>query len=319
MRQILKKFLFYFLLLSGVFFLSAHNLWSQTNLSENPDIADNSDPFESIDPDDPYFVDGFLSPPNLERDNNKTDGVNTVDPDLLKIEIKKLEQIDRSPICPKSVAKTTVYYPAGTGNKQLDNFLAKEAKEAFERARAIFQENFNLEDKDGRTCQTSPYYKMQAREVFDIYQPRPGLISLVVTNNISSESSNHPSTTMSFIAFDVKAFRQLGLGDLFTDPQKSIPLFWAYIVSKWCSLNQDLPDFYGGDPCEPGFIPPLPPDLAKAKTLEALGNAVITKEGLFLILDPYESWGYASGFGILSIPKDDLLTMGASPLLWTNK
>ncbi|MDR1608027.1 MAG: RsiV family protein [Deltaproteobacteria bacterium] len=278
--------------------------------------------------DDPYSRDGFYTPNNEEKKESRRDGPgNTIAPNLPKLIIKEVSRVDAAPLCPKYTAKTTVYYPAGTGAEWLDNLLAKEAKSTLSKTKPIFLEAFEGFGGEGQEiCLNSKkVLQFEARRVFDAYSPKPGIISFLFTANIDT-GGNHPSTEFTVATFNLKTGRELTVKDLFPNPEKSLPQFWEYIVDGTCAFAEGifgggatLPAKYGDAPCERETVPDPPRSFLKAKQLAELGNVTLTKDGLFIYLDPYECWGYVAGSVTVSYEISDLLEIGASPNLWAKK
>jgi hypothetical protein len=111
--------------------------------------------------------------------------------------------------------------------------------------------------------------------------------------------------------------QELTASNLFTDPAKSLPLFWERIYRSTCAMGHETAaSYYGSPDCAAGTVPPLPEQLTPTSTLDGLGHAVITNLGLTISLDPYDGWSWADGDVTLDIPKADLIKMGADPELW---
>ncbi|MDR2140660.1 MAG: hypothetical protein LBR11_02550 [Deltaproteobacteria bacterium] len=297
-------------------------LWAQNQIEGELEIFDPES--------DPYFVDGFTTPFNSEKEANRVDGPgNSIDPALPKVEIQELSWQAANPDFPPLSAKVSVYYPARTGSLTLDQRLALEAQDMLAKGQQIFSPEFLADmtpaEEDRQRLIDSNYSKVfQARRTFDLYSPRPGLISLLFTANLDT-FGNHPSTEFYSASFEVASGRELTLQDVFPDWAQSGPKFWAYLKKGFCALKESentLPRYFSSVEFEAKSCaadPPLPKIYQAPQTLRELGNPVLTKDGLFLFLGPYDGYGYVMGPISLSIPKKDLLEMGASPSLWAKK
>jgi hypothetical protein len=110
--------------------------------------------------------------------------------------------------------------------------------------------------------------------------------------------------------------KELAASDLFGDPSVSIPHFWAKIFREGCSGGKaSAPSFYGSPVCSDA-VPPLPYMLTPDATLDGMGHALLTPQGLTVSLDPYEAWSWAEGQFVLEISKEDLAGMGADTGFW---
>jgi hypothetical protein len=108
----------------------------------------------------------------------------------------------------------------------------------------------------------------------------------------------------------------VSLRRLFPDPQRSLPMLWSAIFTGFCRDHDTAPSFYGDPPCG-GGIPPLPAPLRNlSSNLDSVGHMLLTSMGLSVIMGPYEGYSFAEGSQYVDIPKDELLSMGASPAAW---
>jgi hypothetical protein len=175
-------------------------------------------------------------------------------------------------------------------------------------------------EKDDPNNQIEKFFL--ARQTFDLYSPRPGLISILWTRNLDT-GGNHPNSGYIAEAYFLNPLRPVTLKDIFPDLAKSLPLLWAALGPKWAAMETNLdkvmPGFYefpdsGGQISCLTPLPPLPKTLAEAKTLNDLGPTVLTKTGLFFYIEPYSCWGYAGGPCFVSFDKKELLALGAANL-----
>ncbi|MDR1080522.1 MAG: DUF4163 domain-containing protein [Deltaproteobacteria bacterium] len=108
----------------------------------------------------------------------------------------------------------------------------------------------------------------------------------------------------------------VSLRRLFPDPQRSLPRLWSAIFAGFCRDHGTAPHFYGNHPCGRG-VPPLPDPLRNLSSgLDAAGHMLLTSLGLSVIMGPYEGYSFGEGAQYVDIPRDELLSMGASPAVW---
>jgi hypothetical protein len=297
----------------AVIFSTAVYIWAQQA------EAKYSEPWE-----DPEWVEGFPTPLNPEKELHHVDKVgNSIDPALTQVKIEELFWTADNPNCAQEYAKSSVYYPSGTGSKDLDILLAREAETMLAESQKIFTSStFTYITPEICQSMVSNESKKvyQARRTFDIYTSRPGLISILFTANLDT-GGNHPSNEFYSFSFDIEKNRELEVEDLFPDWSKSGEAFWNYLKIHFCELSpepKELPRFFSYKNHKTLCLedPPLPEALNPPKSLKDFGNVIFTKTGLLVFLGAYDSWGYVSGYNYLSIPKKELLAMRASPALW---
>ena len=194
-----------------------------------------------------------------------------------------------------------VFYPQGSGNKTVDELVAKYAEAKL----AVFESDAN--------------------EFLNEDQPNPGLKSLIFI--VSKPSADYLSVVFydsGFLGgahgyrvyesktYDLAKGEELKPAEVFAnqeDPEDSRPqqFFVNYVnaaLDKNCFDQQKDASF-----CAPAGV-----------TVENLGenlhNIVFTPAGLAVIYGPYEQGSYAEGTKFLDVPKDDLIQWGISDKFW---
>jgi hypothetical protein len=296
-----------------------------------------------------YFFDSYFSPFNDEKAKNRS-----IDPQISDIFLKFFGNINRIPVsnsiapnlpnltlnaeaksihienCRTPVAEISVNYPQSTGNPAMDEKLANLAKLKFQELEELAIEE-NLLYETAQDCLDNPDDPpsfLIFLVIFDAYSPRPGIISLLQTTLMDfREHGNHPSSSYNSVSYDVEKAEELGVKDLFPDPEKSLPLFWNLISRRFCSVgpkdDTSLPSFYKANQQCPKpkteDLLKLPESLSKPNlTLDDLGHAFLTNDSLVLYLDGYEAWSWAYGPVDIRVSKDELIEIGASPTIWNS-
>ncbi|MDR1110491.1 MAG: hypothetical protein LBP92_07325 [Deltaproteobacteria bacterium] len=219
------------------------------------------------------------------------------------------------PKCPALKNEVGVTFPVGIDSPGLDKRLAEQAKAKFD----------ELSSLEAGSCpgpgETPPNPVTDVKVTFTATSPSRNYLSLLDTVFESSPMAAHPSTTTSATTYNLQTGQPLKLSDLFADPAKSMPKLWAQMAAGFCEDygHETLPYFYGlpeDQGCASKDIP-LPDALKGADIpFSALGSAVLTTDGLQIILDAGDAWSYADGPAELVIPKDDLVKMGAKMETW---
>ncbi|MDR1041048.1 MAG: hypothetical protein LBR80_12975 [Deltaproteobacteria bacterium] len=211
--------------------------------------------------------------------------------------------------CPDKPFPISVVYPQGfDGNGPVD--LAVKALADRFLAEAISTGEEALADLDG--CDGLEYYQYS---VGSLPAELPGKAYSVLWRRDSNTGGAHP--VFDYVSQTLKADgTELLASDLFPDPAKSLPLLWKRIFADTCAKGNGTAASYYGSPECGSQAPPLPEALVPGATLDGLGHALLTTQGLILNLDPYEGWSWADGEMAVEIPTADLIAMGADPKLW---
>ncbi|MDR2142185.1 MAG: DUF4163 domain-containing protein [Deltaproteobacteria bacterium] len=214
--------------------------------------------------------------------------------------------------CPHFRLEIQVSYPSLTGDDKVDTLIRDNFTETFLEKKAEAVETL-AKFECPKSSKDPEIYEIEVS--FRAYSPSPGYLSVLYESFDGRVRLAHPSTDYHSSTYLIGQGREMTIKDLFADPKKSLPLFWAYIAPKWREVKKKdtNPFFYGEFPEEA----PLPQRLEVADVaLEALGNPVFTPDGLFLRLAADDGWSHADGPTTLIVPKEELLKMGANPKIW---
>jgi hypothetical protein len=223
-------------------------------------------------------------------------------------------------ICQNIPISIEINYPIGTENKLLDEIFYIEALIELNAQKKI-DSNFI----DPADCPPiGDEYQVSGEFVrnFRIQSASSNYLSVVYADFYYSPMAAHPNTSFKVVNYNFNTGREMITYDLFPISDSLLKI-WPKIVESWCKYNDyhKLPEFYefpdDFDGCANPQATPLPDSLkGRSPRLEALGNPYFTPDGMTLILGPYDGWSYADGPSSLSIPKDELIALGASPAIW---
>ncbi len=231
-----------------------------------------------------------------------------------QLTVEKLEHVERSKDCLANYLKFTVYYPQGLGNQAVDLEIENQMK-------ARLDEDIELMRDDGfcdrESCGGMSCGAWEDTRTFSLYSPSADFISLLF-QEYSFTGGAHGNINYENMNFNLRTGQRLTLTDFFPDPDRSVPLYWAYVYEQWCRQSEYKypPHYQDLQPCGREDGPGETNNFAGARTIDDLGRLILTPTGASLILEPYESGSYASGTAVVDLPRAELLRMGASPAIW---
>ena len=259
---------------------------------------------------EPEEVNGFLqtAPGAFDDEGNRL-------PDKAafpNLQTKARQSKETSPDCRTNIISIVFHYPQGTGLADLDKKLETMAAEDVNRLIKSTKDGFCAKDD----CSSLSCGKWEAERRYAVYSPSAGYLSILFSDFLSFGGA-HPNREYRVLNYG-KDGTPLTLQDVFADPDKSAPLYWEYVYSRWCAENgYKFPLHYSMmQPCEKEDDPENPSSYKGTKTIEDLGRLVFTPNGASLLLGPYESGSNATGTVVLDLPKDELIKMGASKAIW---
>ncbi|MDR1166369.1 MAG: DUF4163 domain-containing protein [Deltaproteobacteria bacterium] len=220
-----------------------------------------------------------------------------------------------SPTCPKDISfAMDVSYPLWLGNADVDADIEKLAEDWMRQAQEYSADS--LDDKD--SCGNDRKYN--ASIAYELYQASKRFVGVMVTDSgLTGGAHGH----LNFVSYnyDLQTGRRVSIADFFPKPAEGLTAFFQYVYLNACapdSGHASIPNLYGDVECAgTDNIPPVPPEfLTETDNLEKLGNLTLTAEGALVTIDPYDAWSWAEGPYKLSIPKADLIKMGANPVFW---
>jgi hypothetical protein len=215
--------------------------------------------------------------------------------------------------CPGTPFPLTMTYPQGLdAGGPADRAVAALAGRFLAEGKAVAEEY--LAEIDGEGCPGSFEYAAYKVEGTPFAVSRKAFS--VLFGMYSNTGGAHPSYW--YVSQNLLPDgTELGVGRLFPDPARSLPLLWERIYWDSCSRGEPTaPAYYDAPGCGRA-VPPLPSKLRPgAVSLDGLGHAVLTSMGLAVSLNPYEAWYWARGPLFIDVPKDELLRIGADPELW---
>lgn len=243
---------------------------------------------------------------------------NWIDASLTGVVPETFKYQEKSPDCPANSMTFTFHYPKGLqakGNGRVDNEVSGSVQSELVEAINEFKEGGAC-GKD--ICGGASCGEWISEKTFAVHTPSSGYLSILFTE-FSDTGGAHPNTEYRVMNFRPDG-ENLTLEDVFSDPAKSVPLYWDYVYAKWCAEHPDKFPLHYATMQDCGTDSPDNPNTYEgAKTLDDLGRLVFTSFGATLVLGPYESGSYASGTVMLDLPKEDLIKMGADPAVWGSK
>ncbi|MDR0620908.1 MAG: hypothetical protein LBJ61_03410 [Deltaproteobacteria bacterium] len=274
-----------------------------------------------------YFVSTFSGFYNLGygEDGFRKDAYelpNAYGPSLPKAEARFFSARLKSKRCPEVEGFVSVAYPVNLG-PELDAYVKGQFEEFFAAAQdrvatilADWQER-----KEG--CLDLAGDSAIYQSSFKVLSGGPKILSILAYHNLAA-GYFHPSNGITISNLDAKTAKPLSMADFFPDRERSLKRLWPFLANQYCSMENGggfLPNFYGGGECQAGGYgenSPLPVRLDGAEvTFENLGGMVYADPtGLWIGLNAYAAWGYASNDAWVLVPKSQALEMGASASLW---
>jgi hypothetical protein len=185
-----------------------------------------------------YVESAFLGgwPGVCENDACYDDGQPLSDPPATVHELVLEHQLV-SPTCPTDLIYLVIKHPTNTGSPPLDQRLANEMADRFERAKKWAQSLICADffGCDGECLPVGLEIRHHA------HQSGPGYLSLFRVERLSGNRRQNSylkgSTRHYFFNYRLADGRDLTLEDIFSQPKKSIPIFWAKVEKSLKNLG----------------------------------------------------------------------------------
>jgi hypothetical protein len=239
---------------------------------------------------------------------------NRLSPRLPDLTVRRFSHRSAGPECPQNILSLDFFYPQGFGRPGIDEAVAEIITAQFEERRGGGGEDFFCDPENCGLASCGPW---PVEKTFAVYVPSPRFVSILFTEE-SYTGGAHGNLDYEALNYDLDNDRPMTLTDLFPQPKKSVPKYWAKVYAEWCRTREtSFPRHFKAEEMCGETVQP-PEEFREAGDLEDLGRLIFTSLGATLLLGPYESGSFASGSQALDLPKETLLEMGANPAIWTD-
>jgi hypothetical protein len=205
-----------------------------------------------------------------------------------------------SPTCPTDLVYIAIKFPANTGNEALDLRLSGDMEARFEQAKnwassLICADFFGCDDACLPVGLEIRHY---------IHQSGPDYLSALrvekIFGNARKGAKLKGSVKETFHNYSLKNGQDLTIEDIFPEPKKSIPLFWAKVAKSLANNGQcPLTKFTSRD--RRVRTDALKPD-----------DLLLSQDGATVVLEA----AYPCRPQAVDLAFSDLIALGANPALW---